>query len=132
MTILCLEDFKIQFEKLKKKNSYLSIEKDIIDYFFEKEVNELISGTRLNNSAETPYIKKRINGSGGFRVYFLLVIKDEKLYLMFLHPKTGSMGYDNISDELKSLLYKKVLESILNNELYILSVDENRIIFKKQ
>lgn len=132
MTILCLEDFKIQFEKLKKKNSYLSIEKDIIDYFFEKEVNELISGTRLNNSAETPYIKKRINGSGGFRVYFLLVIKDEKLYLMFLHPKTGSMGYDNISDELKSLLYKKVLESILNNELYILSVDENRIIFTKQ
>jgi hypothetical protein len=132
MTILCLEDFKIQFEKLKKKNSYLSIEKDIIDYFFEKEVNELISGTRLNNSAETPYIKKRINGSGGFRVYFLLVIKDEKLYLMFLHPKTGSMGYDNISDELKYLLYKKVLENILNNELYILSVDENRIIFTKQ
>jgi hypothetical protein len=45
MTILCLEDFKIQFEKLKKKNSYLSIEKDIIDYFFEKEVNELLAAT---------------------------------------------------------------------------------------
>jgi hypothetical protein len=132
MTILCIEDFKIQFEKLKKKNSYSSIEKDIIDYFFGKEVNELISGTRLNHSAETPYIKKRINGSGGFRVYFLLIIKDEKIYLMFLHPKTGSMGYDNITDESKSLLYKKVLDNILNNQLYLLSVEENRIIFTKQ
>ncbi len=132
MTIFCLEDFKIQFEKLKKKNSYLSIEKDIIDYFFGKEIKELISGTRLNNSAEAPYIKKRLNGSGGFRVYFLLIVKDEKLYLMFVHPKTGSMGFDNITDESKSMLYKKVLRNILNNELYLLSVEENTIIFKKQ
>ena len=80
MTILCLEDFKIQFEKLKKKNSYSSIERDVIDYFFNKEIHHLSSGIRLNNSDDTPYIKKRLNGSGGFRVYFLLVIKNEKLY----------------------------------------------------
>lgn len=58
MTIFCIEDFKLQFDKLKKKNSYSSIEKDIIDYFFDKEINQLTSGTRLNNSDETPYIKK--------------------------------------------------------------------------
>lgn len=107
MTILCLEDFKIQFEKLKKKNSYCSIEQDIIDYFFNKEIHQLLTGTRLNNSADTPYIKKRLNGSGGFRLYFLLLIKDEKLILLFLHPKTGSLGYENITDELKTFLYKK-------------------------
>lgn len=87
MTILCLEDFKVQFEKLKKNNSYMSIEKDIIEYFFNKDIQLLASGTRLNNSDDTPYIKKRLNGSGGFRTYFLLVIKNEKVYLMFLHPK---------------------------------------------
>jgi hypothetical protein len=132
MTILSIEDFKIQLEKLKKKNSYATIENDIIDYFFNKGVHQLTSGTRLNNSNDIPYIKKRINGSGGYRVYFLLVIKDEKLYLMFLHPKTGSLGYDNITDESKALLYKKVLESIKSNNLYIVSVDNNKLLFTKQ
>lgn len=64
MTISCLEDFKIQFEKLKRKNSYSSVESDIIEYFFNKNISQVTSGTRLNNSDDTPYIKKRINGSG--------------------------------------------------------------------
>src|SRR5882757_11254341 len=106
MTILCIEDFKVEFEKLKKKNSYSSIEKDIVDYFFDREIQELKSGARLNNSDDIPYIKKRLNGSGGFRTYYLLVIKNEIVYLMFVHPKTGSMGYDNITDDSKALLYK--------------------------
>ncbi len=109
MKIFCIADFKVEFEKLKSKNSYNSIEADVIDYFFNKSVQDLSSGTRLNNSSETPYIKKRINGKGGFRFYFLLIIKDENLFLMFVHPKTGSLGYENITDESKSYLYKRVL-----------------------
>lgn len=58
MTIFCLDEFKTQFEKLKKKNSYSSIEDDLIQYFFNKEMQQLTSGTRLNNSDDTPYIKK--------------------------------------------------------------------------
>lgn len=132
MELFCLEEFKVEFEKLKKKNSYSSIEGDIIEYFFGKEIAQLMSGTRLNNSDETPYIKKRLNGSGGFRIYFLLVIKDEKIYLMFVHPKTGSLGYENITDESKALLYKKVLESIKTKNLYLITVDKNSLVFKKQ
>lgn len=132
MTILCLEDFKTQFEKLKKKNSYSSIEDDIIEYFFNKELQQLISGTRLNNSDTTPYIKKRLKGSGGFRVYFLLIIKDEKVYLMFLHPQTGSLGYENITDESKALLYKKILECIKTNNLFEVTVENNKLVFNKQ
>ena len=132
MTIFCIEDFKIQFEKLKKKNSYSSIEDDIIEYFFDKKIQDLTSGTRLNNSDDTPYIKKRLNGSGGFRIYFLLIIKKKKIYLMFLHPKTGSLGYDNINDESKALLYKKVLECIKENNLYKVIVENKRLVFKNQ
>lgn len=131
MTIFCLEDFKIQFEKLKKNNSYSSIEKDIIEYFFDKEISQLASGTRLNNSDDIPYIKKRLNGSGGFRIYFLLVIKNERVYLMFLHPKTGSLGYENITDDSKALLYKKVLEGIQTNNLNELTIINNKLSFKK-
>ncbi len=133
MNIFCLEEFKIAFEKMKSKKSYKSIEKDIIDYFFDKSVEELSSGTRLNNNNEIPYIKKRLNGSGGFRVYFLLIIKDEKLYLMFIHPKTGTLGSENITDESKANLYKKVVECIKNDHLYELTLDTkiNTIIFEK-
>jgi hypothetical protein len=132
MKILCLEDFKLEFEKLRKKNSYSSIESDIIAYFFDKEIQELVSGTRLNNSDSTPYIKKRLKGSGGYRVYFLMVIKDETLYLMFLHPKTGSMGYDNITDDSKAMLYKKVLECIKSNDLFVVTLENEKLIFTKK
>jgi hypothetical protein len=131
MTILCLEDFKIQFEKLIKKNSYSTIEKDIIGYFFEKEIHQLTNGIRLNNSEEIPYIKKRLNGSGGFRIYFFIIIKEDKLYLMFLHPKTGSMGYENINDQSKAILYKKVLKAIKTNDFYEVSTFNNKLIFTK-
>lgn len=132
MRIFCLEDFKIGFEKMRKKNSYSSIENDIIDYFFNKDIQELTSGTRLNNSDSTPYIKKRLKGSGGFRVYFLLIIKEEKLYLMFLHPKTGSLGYENITDQSKALLYKKVLEGIKNKSLFTVTEENNKLVFNRQ
>lgn len=133
MEIFCLEEFKTIFEKLISKKSYVALKDEIIDYFFDKTSAELQSGTRLNNSAVTPYIKKRLCGSGGFRAYFLLLIKDEKLYLMFVHPKTGSMGSENIDDKSKAYLYKEVLRCIKANDLYRLELNEDRteLIFSK-
>jgi hypothetical protein len=130
MKIFCIQEFKDAFDKLISNKSYKTIEKDLIDYFFNKKFQELCNGTRLNNSTETPYIKKRLNGSGGFRFYFLLIMKDENLYLMFVHPKTGSMGAENITDESKAYLYKKVLSNIKTNDLFELSLDKsNKILF---
>lgn len=126
MDIFCIDDFKVEFEKLNSKKSYNTIESDLVEYFFDKSVQELSSGTRLNNSDDTPYIKKRLRGSGGFRCYFLLIIKNESLYLLFLHPKAGSKGSENITDESKAYLYKKVLECIKSEGLYKLTVDETQ------
>ena len=133
MDIYCLDDFKVEFEKLISKKSYNTIENEIIKYFFEKSVQELSSGTRLNNSDDIPYIKKRLLGSGGFRCYYLLIIKNESLYLMFVHPKTGSKGSENITDESKAYLYKKVLDCIKSGNLYklILSEKQTKINFIK-
>lgn len=47
MRVFCLEDFKIEFEKLRRKKSYDSTEQDIIDYFFGKSVQELSSGVKI-------------------------------------------------------------------------------------
>ena len=56
MEIFCLEDFKVEFDKLLKKKHYRTLERDTIEYFFEKSIEDLHSGTRLNNSETAPYI----------------------------------------------------------------------------
>lgn len=47
MEIYCIEDFKVEFEKLISKKSYSSLNQEIIDYFFNKSFHQLCSGTRL-------------------------------------------------------------------------------------
>ncbi|MFK7973120.1 MAG: hypothetical protein AB8F95_22305 [Bacteroidia bacterium] len=131
MEIYCLEDFKVAFEKLATKKSYRDLESQIIGYFFNKTPAELASGTRLNHSNTTPYIKKRLAGSGGYRTYYLLIIREDSLYLMFVHPKTGKSGSSNITDESKAYLYKKVLEAIEDNSLYRVTEDSGKLIFEK-
>lgn len=126
MDVFCLEDFKTEFEKLNSKKAYKNLQDEIIKYFFNKPVDQLKSGTRLNNNDETPYIKKRLSGSGGYRTYYLLLIKNNALYLMFVHPKTGPFGASNITDESKALLYKKVLQAIEEKTLYKLTLNQTQ------
>ena len=52
--------------------------------------------------------------------------------MMFVHPKTDSLGSLNITDEHKANIYKDVLESIKANYLYFVSKVENKIVFEKQ
>lgn len=134
MQINCIEDFKVEYEKLLKKNYYKDIQEELISYFFDKSIEELCSGVRLNNNEDAPYIKKRLGGSGGYRVYYYALIKDERIYLMFVHPKTGNLGSENITDESKSHLYKKVLECINNKNFYEVSksIDGKKLQFAKK
>jgi hypothetical protein len=119
MGLFCIKDFKDEYEKLIKNNSYRDLKQQIIDNFFEKEFSELCSGTRLNHCKEEPYIKKRIKGSGGYRFYYLLIIKDSNVYLMFVHPKTGKFGSENIDEGYKAEVYKTVLQCIEEDDLFV-------------
>lgn len=118
MDIYCLSAFKEQHENLSGKKHYHDLGRVIFDYFHGKSIRDLLSGTRLNNSDDFPYIKKRLKGRGGYRLYFLLLLKDDTAYLMFVHPKTGPDGADNITKESKARLYKKALAEIPSGELY--------------
>jgi hypothetical protein len=131
--IYCLPDFKDKFDNLSKKKPYKTLEDDLITHFFEKDIEQLKSGVRLNFSQNEPYIKKRLEGRGGYRIYYLLIIKLEAVYLMFVHPKTGPDGADNITDESKAKIYKDVLECIRTNNLFELTLNEikTKIQFKR-
>ncbi len=118
---------------MSKKKPYKTLEDDLITYFFEEDFEQLKSGVRLNFSENEPYIKKRLEGRGGYRVYYLLIIKLEAVYLMFVHPKTGPDGADNITDESKAKIYKDILECIRISNLFELSLNEmkTKIQFKR-
>lgn len=131
MEIYCLEEFKTEYDKLKKNNSYKDLEKNIINFFFGKHQDDFFkTGTLMNGSHEIPFIKMRIKGSGGWRFYYLLIINKGKLYLMFLHPKTGSSGASNITSAFAKSIYNTVLKEITANNLYTLSVAEGALLFK--
>ena len=134
MDIFCTDTFYAEFHKIYKKNSYKDIESEIIKHFFDKSAEELCNGTLLNNKSEVnPYIKKRLKGSGGYRVYFYIYIVEGRTYLLFLHPKTGSMGSSNIDDAFKVKIIKTLSGAIKNNQIYKMSKDSigKRIIFTR-
>jgi len=123
VNIYCILEFKEQYEKLLKKKAYKSIEESLFEYLFNKNIDDLKSGTKLNSNSETPYIKKRIEGRGGFRLYYLLAIIKENVYLIYLHPKKGSLGMENIPTAKRTELLKQTYESIRQEKLYSVKFD---------
>ena len=130
MEVFCLEEFKREFYKLKKNNSYNDIEAIIAEFFFGKDVKQFIGlGSKLSGSSDFPFIKMRLKGRGGYRLYYLLFIKDSRLYLMFIHPKTGSLGTENISISFQREIYASLLEAIKTNNLYKLEANDRKLSF---
>jgi hypothetical protein len=131
MKIYCIAAFKNAIEKLAAKKPYKDIMSDVAGYFEGKTINEICSGTRLNNSDSAPYIKKRLNGAGGYRLYFLVLIRNDNVFLIFIHPKTGPDGAENISDQSKAQYYKDVLLAIRNFDLLKVVFEQGKILFSE-
>ena len=129
MNIFCIEAFMHEVSVQKKNNSYRDIETTIIDHFFSNELTEdflKLGGANLNGSQEMPFIKKRLDGRGGYRIYYLYLIKKESIYLMYVHPKTGTLGLPEIGHEFKKDIYKKTFDSIANNDIYQVKTSDNK------
>ena len=110
-----------------RKRKYRCIETHIIDFFFtDCSIDKLKTGTRLNGHSPNPFIKKRLGGSGGFRMYYYLLIKDSRVYLSFVHPKTGKMGADNIDPKSIAHLISETALAIESQELFKVQLCEKR------
>lgn len=132
MEIHCTPEFKAEFEGLLKKKSYYSIQAELIAYFFgRKKAEDLMSGTNLNNNLSTPFIKKRLGGRGGYRVFYLLIINKEKVCLGFVHPKTGSQGYARISDKKTKEVYNSIIEAIKESKTLKMEAQSGVIVFNE-
>ncbi len=133
MKIFSTPEFKNEFEKLIKKNSYKYLSDEIISCYFDKNISDCLDGTKLNGHSPNPFIKKRLGGSGGARLYLVAVITKDSIYLSFIHPKSGALGYENVVNTKKTQLLNDVVQCIKNNDLYEVSCCENRknLIFNK-
>lgn len=126
MKIFSTPEFKSEFEKLIRKNSYIYLHAEIIQCYFDKKIEECLSGVKLNGHSPNPFIKKRLNGSGGSRLYLFAFTLDNSIYLSFIHPKSGNLGYENVSNIKKTQLINDIVDCIKNNDLYFVTCCEKK------
>lgn len=125
MDVYCTRRFQEEFSKLTGKKSYRDLPKVLLEFLDGKSIGEVTNGVFLNNNTITPFIKKRLTGSGGYRVYFLSVVVKDTVYLAFIHPKTGSLGSANLKKGAAADLLSEILDAIDTNKLIKLMFDAN-------
>jgi hypothetical protein len=72
MNFYCVPEFEAAYKKLIRKNSYKDLPQLLCECFADDEITKSQRGTLLNNSTEIPFIKLRLSGSGGYRIYYYI------------------------------------------------------------
>lgn len=133
------QEFIDTVASLQKKKSYKNCENALIESVFKLPKEELFtqcSANRLNASENTPIVKLRVASGKGksssFRLYFFVVIKDEKFYFGHIYPKTGSKGKESLSPQKEISVIKTLLAAVKNNSMFEVILDKNqqKICFK--
>ena len=129
--IYCIEDFKDEIEKLRKNNSYQNVDELVLARIKDKTIDEFKTGTNLNLSPTHPYIKCDVGGRSGLRMYYTAILHKGRVYLAFIHPKTGSLGSSNTTSDGRAYFIKKITECIKNGDLYKVGVTEPKLKFTR-
>lgn len=133
LNFYCSNLFKDEYVKLIKKKSYNDLEPAFIDFLAigSKDTQDFFEGTKLNGNIDTDpsLIKKRLLGSGGYRLYYYLYIVKNKIYFIGVHPKTGKRGKAN-EEDIKDIK-KQFKTDLQNNNIFEISVKNKKVIFKQ-
>jgi len=124
MKLYCTPEFLVEYNHLVKSNSYAFLESELIK-LCNSTVQQVASlgTTVLAPLGNLLFIKKRLGGSGGFRCYLLTIVVNDEVFLGFVHPKTGSMGGENITDAKKEETLAELLAARNSLGLYLLKPD---------
>ena len=128
MGLYCTGEFRDEVEKLRKTGSHAGIEADIIEAYCNTTFAEWRTGDLLfavpTGAPDALFLKRRLDGRGGFRVYGIAKVRAQSFYLGFIHPKTGRFGGENLTDEKRKWVPKHILSCIKSGELLELVVDK--------
>ncbi len=126
INIYATHTFKNELSKLIKNNSYRDLEEKLIKDVFHDNFCLSERGTVINIYGDKPLVKMRVGGSSGFRLYILVIKIENTIYLGYIHPKTGSKGFENINDDKKKEILKDIIDSIDEDELYVVTCCNKR------
>jgi len=139
MDIFLTTEFVSEVTSILKNNSYADCEDSLIGSIFTQKIDQIKSTgcKRLGGNADSnPFLRKRIEiahagKSGGYRLYFWLFIKEENVYLLFIHPKAGKKGGENLTVEKQKELVN-TFKTCKNNGTFIqveYDNNQNKIIY---
>lgn len=115
MKVYCIEEFPDELRKLKKKKSYRDVEKRLAEYFFPRPdvtVKEVAKGSIVNHDPDVPFFKKRLRGSGGYRVLFIGLVVNDIIFLTTIYPKTGDKGKGDLETDERLILQEKTRKAM--------------------
>lgn len=125
MKLFCTKEIVDSIKKLEKNNSYKDLRRELYLFFINaKKSNSYYSGTRLNGSSPNPFIKKRLEGSGGYRLYFYIILTKKTLILSSIHPKTGKEGRENLSSFEIKKSQENCLRGLEGNDLFTINLND--------
>ena len=137
MSVFLTEEFVSEVSLLLKDTSHDDCEKEIIKSIFNSSLEEVrLNGCKRlgGDPNKSPFLRKRIETenagkSSGYRLYFWLLIEEENIYLLFIHPKTGRRSGTNITTEKQKELVKTFINHRKNNLFKEVEVQNGRIVY---
>ena len=137
MSVFLTEEFVSEVSLLLKDTSHDDCEKEIIKSIFNSSLEEFrLNGCKRlgGDPNKSPFLRKRIETenagkSSGYRLYFWLLIEEENIYLLFIHPKTGRRSGTNITTEKQKELVKTFINHRKNNLFKEVEVQNGRIVY---
>ena len=141
MDFFTTEEFIIEVTKLLKSKSHFDCEIEIISSILSSNIEQIknIACKRIGGDAnKSPFLRKNVetsNGgkSGGYRLYFWLMVQDEDVFLLFIHPKKGRYSSPNITPK-KQIELVQTFKSSRESDRFIkieLNETKNKIVYSK-
>jgi len=106
-----------EFNWVYLKNNHNYLVNLLFEEFNTIDIDGLKLGTNLLPTNGIYFIKRRIAGSSGYRIYYVFDEKNRKVYFSFIHPKTGLEGIANIGDKFKKSDFNYIFDAVKKNDL---------------
>lgn len=137
MDIFVTDEFIHEVKSILKNNSHCDCESALINSIFTQSIEEIkLNGCKRlgGNPEKSPFLRKRIEGtstgkSSGYRLYFWLMVMEENIYLLFIHPKTGKRSGSNLTTEKQNELVKTFISSRDNSTFIKVELKNNKIVY---
>lgn len=140
MPVFITEGFVVAVNQLLKSSSHQDCELEIIKHIFNSSINDIkLNGCKRlgGDPNKSPFLRKRIETtntgkSSGYRLYFWLMIEEENVYLLFIHPKTGRRAGTNLTDEKQKELVKTFIYYRKNNLFTQVELQNDKIVYSSK